>query len=541
MTVKAWTTQYLANAFPQWSRVRTDEQSLGQQILNSIGENLDDISKQIARIGDNYFLPTSIVGDIDVYYQYRLPGSFTFTKEEDDDTDFQYTAPTVSGTIGDQLYAVSMAANNDIESFWYDAIPDRWSLGAVASGQHLIASGYSHLSPISPVVLSGICHIPNQLHVTVSGGTSYLGIEDNGLIRKGTVQIEGETRAGLAVTEEMIFLHDDTIKTQYDYKKISVSGVRIFGAEEADETFVTVQSAFFNHPEYKTAYDIAVDINDEEIPSFWKLGSGHTAGTYTLDLYKYTSPLDLRIEGFIDKEVIIQQELRTSSGINFVPLDLAVEPRSEHIWMIDANNLFLFNDSLPYPDLSVMTKKSYDANCYIEPETYYAVYGQTIGIDFVWARPTLGLVKHRVWVVKPDDTKYLVNEDGTESAWSSTTWIVEEPHSRVLRPTAYATLDQRGQYIYSLEAYYTDGSSSIDQRVIYVVAKNALKDFSLESISQINGAIVGVDVDAENHVWVLDNQGVKYRIDMHYDNMLIDFEKKVLYFREPYDTVRVIE
>lgn len=542
MARKAYSTQYLVNAYPAWSSVRTDEQSLGFQLMNSIGVLFDDLREQNIRIGKNYYLPTSIVSDIDVYYSYQLPDDYIFVKEDDDDTELLYTSPVVSGYADGNVYAVTTATTNSIEDFWYNAIPDRWTLGTVASGAHLLASGTAATSPLNPLTVSGLTHTPNYLYITVSGSNSCIGLEDNNFVRKGIVQVEGKTRAGADVVEELLFLHDDTIPTKFEYKSIAASGIRAYGIKERDTSHIHVYSANFNRPSYPTSYELYEDTyseDDEATPLFWSVGSGYTAGTHTLNLEKYDVSLELRIEGFTNKQIILQQEVRTSSGVNIVPRDIAPEPNSSKLWIVDSGNLYLFNDHLPYPTCNLMETKQYNANSIIVPSSYYAVVGETITLEYVWMRPTVGLVRHRVSVVHPDGTKYLVEEDGTEIAWDSTVWVYGEPLNRVIRPSSSPQLTSRGQYIYTLEVYYTDDTSSIDQRIIYVVNKDALADYSLNSISP-SCTIRGVDVDSEGFVWVIDDAGDKFRIDLHYDNMIIDFEKKVIYFREGYDRIRVI-
>ena len=537
MAKKAFSTQSLVNTFPNWSNVRSDEQSLGYQYFNPIGNRLDDLRKQNIRIGDNYFLPTSIVSDIDVYYSYRLPGTYTFTKEDDDDTELLYTAPTVYGTIDDTTYTLTIASENDIESFWYDAIPDRWSLGAVASGEHLIASGLVNASPINPLTISGITHIPNQLYVTMSGGTSFLGLQDNGQVRRGIVQVEGITRAGLEVTEELFFVHDETIATQYEYKSLVASGLRVYGVNPTT-TDVKLTSALFNEPDYPAAYDLAVDsFTNENMPVFWSVTNGYQAGVHLLSLDGYANGLELRLEGFNTKNPIVQQELLSSSGVNITPTDLAVETRSNNIWVVDSDTLYLFDANLPYAStFSGLADKDYDAAAIIEPDSYYATIGETVQIHYFWKLPAKGLVRHRVWVQKPDGTKWHIN-DGDEVAWMGDgAWSYGEPYHRELRVPDVFTLDQRGQYIYTLETKYTDGTTSIDQRIISVNSKDARAEWSLNSISD---NLRGVDVDSEGKIWVMDNNRIKYQIDLHYDNMIIDFDKKIIYFREPYDKITV--
>jgi hypothetical protein len=207
--------------------------------------------------------------------------------------------------------------------------------------------------------------------------------------------------------------------------------------------------------------------------------------------------------------------------------------------VVSSNKLYLYDGRLPYPDMRVLDGKNYDAACVIEPSSYWVVKGDDIQLDYMWVRPTTGLVRHRAWVQKPDGTKKSL-ESGSEVTYHTDddSWIFGEPIKRSIRGTEIYTLDQRGDYIYSLEVKYTDETTSIDRRIVSVLYLEPLGEWSLVSIG-ITNPVRGIDIDSEGKMWVLDNTNVRYCINRHYDKMLIDFTKKVLYFRENYLQVRV--
>ena len=53
MKKRSLVTQELANAFPLWSKIRSDEQSIGFDLLNAIGLNIETIDKELYRNFDN--------------------------------------------------------------------------------------------------------------------------------------------------------------------------------------------------------------------------------------------------------------------------------------------------------------------------------------------------------------------------------------------------------------------------------------------------------------------------------------------------------
>lgn len=537
MAIKGRSTQSLVNNYPLWSSIRTDEQSLGYQIFNPIGVVFDDLLKQIEHADRNRYISTSLVNDIDTYYSYRLPGDYEFTKTDGDNTQFEYTPPTVSGVLYGQKYEITLAEKNDIESFWYTTLPTRLSLVETVNAPHLLASGYIYSSPFIPLTVSGECHIPNRLTIRLSGGVSYIGISEDNQYRISSIKVDGTLRNGLEVKEELTLVMDETRTTIHEYS--SVNSVKVYGIEPPKTTEIFVTSANFNAPDHRLDYslDVATHYN-EEMPLFFSLGSG-IAGQKTLDLSKFEiDEIDLRVQGFPDKYVIVQQELLDTGGNNITPVDMTIEPNTDNLWVVDHDTIYLYTSKIPYQDLSLLKGKQYDAASVIEPSSYYAVKGDAITLDYVWRRPSLGFVSHRVWVEKPDGNLYSL-EDGSEVTYhtDTTSWFIGEPLNKAIRASEDYVLDQYGDYVYTLECRYTDNSTSVDKRIISVLTQTARTQLSLSSITI--PTVAGIDFDSEGKLWVLDINGVKYQVERHYDTMLIDYERKLIYLREPYSQIRV--
>lgn len=537
---KGRSTQSLVNTYPMWANVRTDEQSGGYQFFNAIGQRFDDLRKQVSKSSDNFFLATSNLSDIDVFYQFQLPGNFQFTKQDNDDTEFLFTPPTVSGIHNDVAYPVDIADENNIETFWYTPVPDRFTVETTTSGlDHILATATVNDSPLDTNNPSGILHIPNHIYVQIDGGTSYLGLEDQQIVRRGIVQIDGITREGKHLTEELYFVHDETLHTFHEFQSIETSGIRIYGVEPSTAT-VRVLSARFGENDYPVNYELDETVTGEDMPLFWALGEGTQSGVYTLDLKKFDiDELDLRLSGFVTKHTILQQELLDTVGSGITPNDLAVQPHSDSLWVVSDDTLYHYSAELPYGDMSQLQGKDYQASSVIQPSSYYVVLGDSVDLNYIWRRPSTGFVKHRVWVQKPDGTKKSL-EAGAEVTYhtGNSSWIFGEPRERQIRGSESYVLDQRGDYIFSLEVYYTDETTSIDKRIVTVTAKQADAEYSFSDLG-ITTPVTGVDFDSEYKLWVIDANNVKYQLEPHYDKMLIDWERKVIYFREPYDKVRI--
>ncbi len=538
--MKARLTQRLANTYPPWSLVRSDDQSVGQQFLNAAGINLDKLNKEISRGCAGWHLATTPIPEVAEFYQYRLPGNFTFSRASDDDTELEYETPVVSGYIGPVAFDVALAENNDIDGFWYQAVPDRWELLDITTNSFLVASGFVADSPIRPLLASGLISPVNRLGIKLDNAESYFGYE-NGILRRGLVQIEGENRELLDINEGHYFLQDEIQYTTQDFS--SVSGIHISGIEDDTATTIQITSAEFQNGPYRSPYDLDYDVNGESIPTFWAVESGSVGGRTTLDLVVYETPdLALRAEGFSDTYVALSQEFVNSIGSSVNIVDIALEPWSDWLWAVDHTKLYLYKTDLPYPNCQTLDGKTAGPASILEISDEYVVPGTTITMNYIWKRPVRSPLRHRIWFSDPVGTKYAV-ENGVISPYTATLdfWIYNgEPHDRHLQTHDHFILNDPGVYTFALEVQYSDGTLEVDKKIVYVVQISPLAEYDLTTLG-VTGAIVGVDIDSQHYLWVLDHNGVRYKLARHFDSMLIDYTSKIIYFREDYDTVRVIE
>jgi len=536
MPNKSRSSQYIVNSFPIWADTRTDEQSLGFQFINTIGNRLDDLRKQLDKINNNYFLPTAVISDPDVYSSIKIPSDVELNVADGDELNPTFIVPPMYGTIDDSTFDIVVASGNNIEGWWNNAYPTRFSLGEVASGEHLLVEGQPYAAPLDPIPVSGVAHIPTKLWVTCTSGTQYIKINDDNYISRGLVQIMGTTRAGMEITEEMAFVHDDTQSTINEFSKIEK--VKIYGIEDPAVAWVTVESARFNHL-YKTdPYLLDYTVDNNEMPVFWSIDPKEVSGwTLTLSTYQ-TDQVDFRLAGYVDKSAVLRQELLNKAGEPITPLDFVPEPFSDRIWVVDSSKLYCYDAKLPYPQTDQLVGKNYDSNTRMEPSSYYAVRGESIDIRYIWRRPVKGLVKHRVWVEFPSGTKYSIL-DGSMVSYTTgeDSWVWGEPKTRLLRASNSFTLEELGDYLFSMETYYTDETTSHDKRIVSVLAKRPEREYSLLTLGI--PSVKGIDIDSENKLWILDNNDVKYEIEPHYDLAIIDFDRRMAYFREQYDSVRI--
>ena len=535
-------TQRLANTYPDWTDIRSDEQSTGFQLLNAIGTALDDLSKRLFDSLDGFQLVTTPPSDLGLSYKARLPKSFSFTKTDNDDTESNYIAPTVSGLYDSTYYQVSLVTDNNVANFWRDAYPSRLSVSDTITDPTLvdttIVDDVVFNSPFVPDITSGVIGIPNQIIITTSGGTNYIQKDGRNVFQYGSVRITGSSRNGLDdVEEEITFFYDKKEKTNNVFS--SISGVKAYNIYPSG-TSVKVTSMDFNNGPYRTAYDINYSKDGFNIPTYFDISSGFNSQFSLLD-YKVPvhSDSDIRLAGFSSVYADFQQRLVDTDGFDISAVDMVIQPNSDFLWVVTNEKLLCYTSELPYLDTTSLKGRAADPDCRIvtTPSDYIAS-GDTATVQFYWKSPGKGLERHRVLVTHEDGTKYAVVDGALEEYDSSTDyWIYGEPHNRWLRQPFVGTLPKQGLFTFSIESRFADESTEIEKRIIISDKTiSPLAEYTLSDID-ITNFITGIDIDVDNNIWLKDCYNNLIKLQRHYDKMIIDYEEKIIYLRENYDEV----
>tara|TARA_Y100000310_G_scaffold342462_1_gene445845 strand:- start:4960 stop:6501 length:1542 start_codon:yes stop_codon:yes gene_type:complete len=509
---------------------------------------MDDLRRQSSRMAANFSLGNSIATDIDLYYRFKLPRTFDFQMNQDA-TELLFTPPRVTAWRDDVPYTVTLAEDNELENFWYNAVPASGQVTETVAGSN---QDYLMLrdNPVnSPFELTSYeVPLEMKLLVTVSGSLSC--IQDiNGKVALGTVQILGEDVNGQELTEDVVFLYDDAILTQNEFT--SVSGIKAWGFTDPDDTIIMVTANHFNDSSlqetryHQTAYELAFYKSGEgqSMPLFWTLGFGEhdaDASHATLEAHMYdVDDIGLRVDGWTSRSVAFRYDLLDEDDVPITPIDMCVEPWSRRIWVVTSGMLYLYNDKMDGPTYKSLDRKIYSAESVIEPSSLQVVSGEEIGLDYHWRRPTKGMRRHRAWVEKPDGSIWSLEDDAEVTYHTDrTSWIVGEPARKLLRRSEHYVLDQYGIYTYSLETTYTDGTSTIDQRAVQVAKKNPEASFALTDLGiGVTTEALGIDVNAVNDIMIFDTSYNRHLLSFDYDVMLIDIQRKIIYFRDQYTRV----
>lgn len=524
-------TRELVNIYPPWSRVRYDEESVGFTLMNALAQPMDYMQKQLIRMKANYYLPTVNLSEIDITYRLVLPRDFEFAVDNTDPFNPSSAVPVVSGLIDESWYTVSAVAENDIEAFWYDALPSRVSLAETVSGvDDLLLSTTASDLPITGVWnhhLDG-----GHVWVECTGGTTYIQNANNDLLR-GRVVLQGITRKGTEESESLIFPWDMKQRSRKEWEEIRYVGA--FNIESGVN--IEVRSSDFNAPAYISPWNIRYSESRNKIDEFWQLDT--TSGT-KLDRVEYISDeWQQLLNGFVEKQVRESWELVDESLMPVSGVDMAIQPFSDHVWIVTSDKyLYCYDLSEEIAsNISLLKDRTAGSHVQIEVEERAVTLGSDMLILPWHARPLKEINKYRIWYQTPSGTKYgLLN--GSPVAYSSNFWVfsTSDTISRTVENLISVTAEERGEYLFVIEVQFIDGEEHTEKTLIRVNYKVPL--VALDVSANMSEDPAGIEFDADHELWVK-GQTKYYHFNLHYDVMIVDYADKVLYFREPYEQVGV--
>jgi len=536
MNKKSRLSRRLRNAFPDWSDTFLDDQSNGAQLFGIFGNMFDNLYKEVQDAFPNFFLHTTRPEDLGLSYKAQLPQSFTFQmKDSNDDQDLEFETPTVSGLSGSTYYAVTECEDNDIRNFWRNAIPTRISLTETISNPYYsIISNTANNSPFIPAV-TGTVAIPNNIYVRISGMTECIGVRyEDKYPYQGIIQIHGKDQYGMEVTEELYPIQNEELTSLYQYSFIS--GVSTWNLNTASETYVNVMSHRFQDGPYKDNYRLDHgDFSKETIDLYWGIVSGTTYSKLTAYQPTFQNTID-RIQGFSDMDELDAAQMSSISGEVFHAVDIAIQPGTDFIWAVSNQRIYQF-DKNNWPSFTPPKKITEDPAVKVVTSSDVVFSDETVDIQAYWKIPTKGIKYYELYIYNEAGTKYSISS-GSLIPYSQTL-TYGEPINRVLLSYNNVSFITEGLYTIVAETTFVDNTVEYDKRIVYAHPKlNASKQFDFSDLN-ITNPIVGVDIDYQNKLWVIDSQNNQYNINFHYDNMIIDYEEKTIYLRENYSKIIV--
>lgn len=532
MKKKSPIARELVNAFPPWSKTRKDEQSVGYQTLNTFALPMEKLEKSLATMKANQYITTANLDEIDIVHRVDLPITFEFDTDETDPIEVILLPPTVSGLVDGTWMDVTVAASNDVNSFWYNSIPNRITLDDTVTGyDHNLIELSSEEFPVSGKwdhhLLGG------RLWAECTSGIQYLKYENDNFLR-AQLTIHGRTRKGTYETETLIFPWDKRTPSQKEWREVSKIELSNF----EDGINVAIKSGNFEMDDYMSHWNIRYGDTRNKIDEFW--GLGEVNGLVTLELIEYiTDEWEQLIVGLVGKQTREAWELLDDSWVNIDPVDMSLQPFTDRAWMVTASGMLYCYDLEEFmvSDLSLVADRTPGSHVIIEMEDKHVLLNEYIEFIPWHALPMQEIRKRRLWYQTPSGTKYGLLA-GTPVAFTSDFWVKgEETVSRTVENLVRVQAIERGEYLFVFEVEFTDGTQHTDKVICSVNYKQPLASFDLSAL--ISEDILGIDFDSDQNLWIRTDTEY-YQIGLHADTMLVDYENKQLYFKEDYSSVEVL-
>jgi hypothetical protein len=531
---KSKVTQELVNGFPSWSKVRSDEQSVGQSYLNVIGLEMELLFTEMFRAEKNMFLSTANVDEIDQTYKLTLPTSFTFSTNSTNALSPEFISPTISGLVNDEWVAITEITDQSIRSFWYEAAPtritevDRFNIEGT-----LVASGTS--SDMSLTLINSGLFLDNKLTIEVDGET-LITVDSNNVLQRSKVRIQGTTWKETVEQEDSIFLFAETKPSQKAWLNISSIKTLDFPSESS----VNIYSHQFNRPYYLDSFETLSQFVEsrENLPIFWSIEESIFGDSILhAEVYTVNKAIDL-LKSKPARHEFRNWELLDSESQSLLIKDIAMVPFKQMFYAISDNRFFVYDTYLELPDLTLLNPKTPNSLIDLEVSSDYVIRGEELEISPLLARPIKTISKHRMKLTYPDGAEFGILLDGTLVPTTTDFWIVTETSDRFIRQPFVLELDDFGQHVITLEVQYLDEIQEIIERAILVQSKLPLSEIDLSSLIDVP---VGIDIDHQGRILILDEDNVVHQMLLHYDVALVDFNLKELILREDYDEIKVIK
>jgi hypothetical protein len=514
-------TQAMANLLPDTWRLRQDPFSTGQQFLNPIGNRLTHLREQIAAGLGSMTLEQFPLKALSRLYRVYLGDTFQFAQRVNDPRQVSYELPEVSGTIGNSTIPVTLL--DSLEKL-ETSLPTRLSLGT-AKTLHFPVLAPTAVSSLSQAQL-GLPTLPGHLYIKLSG-VEFAGLFKGQDFYPNEISLTGMTTRGLIETETILMPGNYMVRTAKRYSRpISVRaryiqpGTATLTITDTIGTTVDLLDPYFT---------INVDRQDRYV--LWNLDDMILSRQY-MDAMGLQAP-------FFEMDIAWQLcnpngQALSGSG------DLAFIPYSNTFYVLNNNTLLLYDKRQEYPAAAVSLLKAKTDNCLVvlDADNWNVLPGDTVKLRPVYAVLGRNVRQFRYRVAAPGGsfTPYVKSGNTLVPGSDKASWIYTTPSENILpRDFLGLTLNQSGYWAIALDVTYDNDEMSTDIRLVGSLTKSALTSLPLPGSL---GDMSVIAVDDSNGLWVSDDTDA-YQINLYRDYAIMDFDRRLLYSLERYDSIEV--
>jgi hypothetical protein len=527
---RAWETQRILNAAPEWSNTRTFPGSVGNQILNPIACSIQETIQQLFRERYNMFLTLADLNQLDMLYRVDLPQGLNFNYTENSYDKRIYVPPTIYAVINGAEEEITQAVDNTLENLQFSLL-SRIEYNGVFVDYSIVLSE-SNVKDLDTATIINPT-IPGHLYITISGNTNWqVEVADKFFYNK--IYITGTTRKGVKHTEAIPIRYNSTFRTNYEWLEIE----KIYGSYFSDEAKITVES--FNTNSFLDTRNIFVSSNGTEKQQYLNLATRTFGSSFIAEVFTANSFDNIRL-GMEGKEPVYELELLDSNQLNVELSSFVPYPNTDLIYAIDDMKLYVYDIKLPYNSCKELASSAearfdlYIDKHFISKDDSIKIKTRNLSVN----RPPYAT---RWILTDPNDNKYFVQLDGTLIPFLDTLWHENLEYSGVkwMEQEVELSFDTNGLYIITFEARYVDeetlDSVSLETKTfVFVPTIIPEEEFNLPVALRYSDRIV---MDSNNKIWLLKDD-VLYNLETYYDYFLVDYESNKIWLRENYSSVRV--
>ncbi len=548
-------TQELVNIFPEWTRVRSDAQSVGYQVLNSAAGHVENLQLNLQRLNDNMFLETFNLKEMDLLYKIDL-SAFSFVEQFDRGVFLKYETPAVQGFYLDHLGNEQSEAITNIDdgsvSTFFNSTCNRISAGSSFQGTPVkledinisnLVIPQGEASSIYPLTH----HNPDggSFFFSIEAGYPYLRLENSSLLRS-RIRIVGINSDNEEDSEVLIFPWESMLHTKKKWKEISyletydLLNVNIHNSPSSQiPPKISIHSELVNQPDYISLTNLRFSKNRKKVDEFWGLinydSSSPQGDSSYLERVEYVSDDMVNLlKGVVDKFTKERTRLKTPGGASITSIkDMALIPYSDNFWAITESKLYLFPLSVEnYEKFDKLQEGDAESEVSITSVTEDVVTGESFNFSVWHERQITKITKIKVWYTSPAGVDTYLTNSGVDG------FVENQASNRILFQGLFS-FSEEGDYIISASIELEDGTIQTSKRLARNRTKKALKEFDLSSVLTAPQTAEGICFDSEQELRVKTSDNTYYVVNQHKDIMLVDYTNKNVYLHEKYTKVTV--
>lgn len=533
--------QAMMAEFPEYSRISSDESSLGAQLLGTVSRALDDYLEEIFAWNSKtspLFYPTWEQG---VLYEWDFGSS--------DDLE---TWPAVQARLGNIWFNLPLVRE---ETLFWNSPPTRVEPTNCKLTTDLLLN-WTQPSSNGLVLLLESRELPlhNYLYFNISGGNNFVnGPED--ILEYGYIEIRGRwagdnLRSESLRVERLSISNNGTLISAYPWQ--SIESIVVCGTDPG--VYIRIRNFDFASRWRRDTRNHYFSTRRDQVPSsiFYQLAGDTTTFSslvQTEESVVRTGNNTWLVKGRFNPDTISDSDpemdifdfwrLTKPDGSSLSAatiVDFVVIPDSPYLLLVDNTfQLWVVDTGIPALDFSGMPETT-DSPVRIEMEyprhSAETLANFSVRLNVRKVHPTVNIERY-CWSVHHHGSHYLLNKNGSDGPVFSTSWTQLSTHGGDVPDLTY-NVTSPGQYTFQLDTITEEGTTYRTFSAFRIPNKAALGAIPIRGMT---GTLRAADFDCHGRLWLSDLSW-SYRTVLRQDVAAWLVDEKILVTKEPYDEVR---